>query len=70
MDPFLIIIIVLVAIIIGLIIGAIVLVIFKFFSKKKEEAPAPVTTKDCPYCKQTIALEATRCPHCTSQLEA
>ena len=40
----------------------------KFF--KKEEAPAPVTTKDCPYCKQKIALEATRCPHCTSQLEA
>ena len=39
------------------------------FSKKKEEEPAPVTTKDCPYCKQKIALEATRCPHCTSHLE-
>ena len=38
-------------------------------AKKKEEAPAPVTTKDCPYCKQKIAKEATRCPHCTSQLE-
>ena len=40
-------------------------------SKKKEEAPAPapVTTKECPYCKQVIALEATRCPHCTSTLE-
>ena len=40
------------------------------FSKKKEEASAPVTTKTCPYCKQTVALDATRCPHCTSQLEA
>ena len=40
------------------------------FTKKKEEAPAPVTTKDCPYCKEKIALEATRCPHCTSELEA
>ena len=37
------------------------------FTKKKEEAPA--TTKDCPYCKQKIAIKATRCPHCTSQLE-
>ncbi len=38
------------------------------FSGKKEEAPAPVTTKECPYCKEKIALAATRCPHCTSEL--
>ena len=31
-----------------------------------EEAP---TTKVCPFCKSEIAIEATRCPHCTSQLE-
>ena len=37
-------------------------------AKKKEETPAPVTTKECPYCKSTIALAATRCPHCTSEL--
>ena len=36
---------------------------------KKEEQKAP-TTKKCPYCKSDIALEATRCPHCTSQLES
>lgn len=35
---------------------------------KKEEA-APVTTKKCPFCKTEIALDATRCPHCTSELE-
>lgn len=34
-----------------------------------EEKPAP-TTKKCPYCKSDIALDATRCPHCTSQLES
>lgn len=34
----------------------------------KEEAPA-ITTKFCPYCKSEINIEATRCPHCTSQLE-
>ena len=37
---------------------------------RKEEAPAEVTTKECAYCKTEIALAATRCPHCTSQLEA
>ncbi|MBQ3964936.1 MAG: large conductance mechanosensitive channel protein MscL [Firmicutes bacterium] len=31
-----------------------------------EEAP---TTKVCPFCKSEIPIEATRCPHCTSQLE-
>ena len=35
--------------------------------KKKEEVveEAP-TTKTCPYCKSEIAIDATRCPHCTS----
>ncbi len=37
------------------------------FSKKEE--PAAPTTKTCPYCKSSIAIEATRCPHCTSMLE-
>lgn len=36
---------------------------------KKPEAPAAPTTKKCPYCKTEIDSEATRCPHCTSQLE-
>ena len=37
---------------------------------KPEEEPAPAapTTKVCPYCRSEIAIEATRCPHCTSQL--
>lgn len=36
---------------------------------KKPETPAAPTTKKCPYCKTEIDIEATRCPHCTSQLE-
>ena len=36
------------------------------FTKEKEEAPA--TTKICPRCKSEINIEATRCPHCTSEL--
>ena len=35
----------------------------------KEEKPAAPTTKKCPYCKTEIAIDATRCPHCTSVLE-
>ena len=35
---------------------------------RKEDEEEKVTTKDCPYCKSEISLEATRCPHCTSIL--
>jgi large conductance mechanosensitive channel len=57
-----------------LIIAFVVFLIVKQFNRlvrqqKKEEAlPAP-TTKECPYCLSTIPIKATRCAHCTSQLE-
>ncbi len=35
-------------------------------SSEKEEKPS---TKDCPFCLQSIPNKATRCPFCTSQLE-
>jgi large conductance mechanosensitive channel len=38
------------------------------FAKKDEPVEEAPTTKMCPYCKSEIAIEATRCPHCTSQL--
>ena len=38
--------------------------------KRKEEAPAVPTTKDCPHCFTAIPIKATRCPHCTSELKA
>ena len=37
--------------------------------RKEEEAPPEPTTKISPYCRSEIAKEATRCPHCTSNLE-
>ncbi len=37
-------------------------------NKEPEEPKAP-TTKVCPFCKSEISLEATRCPHCTSELD-
>lgn len=36
---------------------------------KKDEKPAAPTTKKCPFCKSDIAIDAVRCPHCTSMLE-
>ena len=35
---------------------------------KRKPVEAAPTTKICPFCKTEIPLEATRCPHCTSQL--
>jgi len=35
--------------------------------KKEEEAEEEPTTKTCPFCKSEIAIDATRCPHCTSE---
>ena len=40
--------------------------------KKQVEEPASetvATTKLCPYCFSEINVHATRCPHCTSELE-
>ena len=37
--------------------------------KKEEPAEeAAPTTKVCPFCKSEIAIDATRCPNCTSEL--
>ncbi len=37
--------------------------------KKKEETVEEVTTKECPYCKSEIHKDATKCPHCASDVE-
>ncbi len=40
----------------------------RLHKKPEEEEPAP-TTKVCPYCKSEIAIDAVKCPHCTSDVE-
>ena len=37
---------------------------------QEEASPASPTTKECPYCLSSIAIKATRCSHCTSELRA
>ncbi|HPV02161.1 MAG TPA: large conductance mechanosensitive channel protein MscL [Clostridiales bacterium] len=48
------------------------LVIFIFIRQinrfRKKPEPAPVSTKECPYCRTAIHKEAVRCPNCTSDL--
>ncbi|MBO4338655.1 MAG: large conductance mechanosensitive channel protein MscL [Clostridia bacterium] len=63
------------AIINFLIISLVIFLMVKAINKasklgKKEEEPAEEepTTKVCPFCKSEIAIDATRCPHCTSEL--
>ncbi|CAA0090785.1 large conductance mechanosensitive channel protein MscL [Zhongshania aliphaticivorans] len=36
--------------------------------KEEEAAPAEPTTKECPHCISQIAIKATRCSCCTSEL--
>ncbi len=38
-------------------------------AKKPEEATAEPTTKVCPYCLSEIPIKATKCAHCTSDVE-
>lgn len=39
------------------------------FRRRREEVPAEVTTKDCPYCFSKISIKAVKCPECTADLK-
>lgn len=47
----------------------VVFLLVKIINKLRGPVVEEVTTKECAYCRSEIALEATRCPHCTSMLE-
>ena len=53
-----------------LVIALVIFIMIKALNKlsHKEEVEEAATTKTCPYCKEEVAIEATRCPHCTSEL--
>jgi large conductance mechanosensitive channel len=50
-----------------LIVAFILFLVVKAYNRMRR-APAP-TTRACPFCKTDIAIEATRCPNCTSELQ-
>ena len=41
-----------------------------YIKSKEQKARAEKTTKACKYCLSEIPAAATRCSHCTSELEA
>lgn len=52
-----------------IIIGFVIFMIVRMAQKLQKTPPVPApNTKECPYCKTTIALAAIKCPACTSQL--
>lgn len=52
------------------IIAAAVFMIVRAANRMYRKPPeAPPNTKECPFCRNAIALAATRCGHCTSQLD-
>lgn len=56
-----------------LIVAAVIFLVVKAVNRLKRQPPPPEaapTTKQCPYCLNLIDVKATRCPHCTSQLNA
>lgn len=53
-----------------LIVAFSVFLLVRSINKLKREAPsAAPATKECLYCLSTVALKATRCPQCTSELK-
>lgn len=55
-----------------LIVAFVIFLVIKAINKLQKPAPvveAAPTTKKCQYCVTEIAMEATRCPNCTSQLD-
>lgn len=39
-------------------------------NRLRRRGETPPTTRECPYCFSVISLKASRCPNCTSQLQA
>jgi large conductance mechanosensitive channel len=42
--------------------------VIRFANKLSKPAPVPADKRKCPFCFSEIDDNATRCPHCTSQL--
>jgi len=51
-----------------LIVAAAIFMVISTMNRLKKEEPAAPDKKECPYCLSTIPIQASRCPHCTSEL--
>jgi len=54
-----------------LIVAFVIFLMIRAINRVKKQ-PVPIaaepTSKDCPFCSTSIPIQASRCPHCTSQL--
>jgi large conductance mechanosensitive channel len=53
-----------------LIVAFAIFLLVRQVNRWNKPAQASPTTKDCPRCAMAIPIAATRCPHCTSDLQA
>lgn len=49
-----------------IIVALVIFIAIRWLSHLSKSAP---TTKSCPYCFSAVAVQATRCPQCTSMLK-
>lgn len=52
-----------------LIVAFVIFLMIRQINRMRRAPAAAPTTKECPYCLSTIAIKATRCPNCTSELK-
>ena len=53
-----------------LIVAFAIFLLIRSINKLKRQEEAAPRAKDCAYCLTSVALKATHCPHCTSELKA
>jgi large conductance mechanosensitive channel len=56
------------AVITFILVALVLFFIIKAINASRKPETAAVVTKACPFCRTDIPLDATRCPHCTSEL--
>lgn len=51
-----------------LIVATAIFILIKQVNRLMPKAPPAKEPRVCPYCKETVADEATKCPHCASDI--
>lgn len=51
-----------------LIVATAIFLLIKQVNRLMPKAPEPKAPRTCPFCKETVADDATKCPHCTSDI--
>jgi large conductance mechanosensitive channel len=51
-----------------LIVAFAVFMLIRQVNRLRRQEPVVASTRECPFCFSAIAIKATRCPHCTSEI--